>query len=79
MREVVERSTQNSKISVDETMKHIGSYILNGLCPSPQIEMRFDSQVKNSTNGNDVYNKAFESRTARQYKEFKTFLLYKIM
>ena len=30
--------------SVDEIMKHISIYMINGLCPSPQVEMKFDSQ-----------------------------------
>ena len=40
-------------------MKHIGIYMLNGLYPGNRIEMKFDSQVKNPTNGNDIHNKEF--------------------
>ena len=31
------------EFSVDEIMQHLGVYILNGLSPSPQVEMKFDS------------------------------------
>ena len=39
------------EFSVDEIMQHLGVYILNGLSPSPQVKMKFDSQKKNPTNG----------------------------
>ena len=39
------------ELSVDEIMQHLGDYILNGLSPSPQVEMNFDPQKKNPTNG----------------------------
>ena len=35
--------------------------ILNGLSPSPQVEMKFDLQKKNPTNGSDFCFKAFGS------------------
>ena len=41
------------EFSVNEIMQHIGVYILNGLSPSPQVEMKFDLQKKNRTNGSD--------------------------
>ena len=41
------------EFSVDEIIQHLGVYILNGLSPSPQVEMKFDSQKKNPTNGSD--------------------------
>ena len=41
-------------LSVDEIMRHIGIYMINGLCPSTQVEMKFDSQERNPTNGNDI-------------------------
>ena len=54
-------------------MQHLGVYILNGLSPSPQVEMKFDLQNKNRTNGsNFCYNK-FGSCARRRHKEFKAF------
>ena len=41
------------EFSVDEIMQHIGVYIINGLSPSPQVEMKFDFQKKNRMNGSD--------------------------
>ena len=45
------------ELSVDEIMQHLGVYILNGISPSPQVEMNFDSQKNNPTDGsNFCYN-----------------------
>ena len=52
-------------------MQHLGVYILNGLSPSPQFEMKFDSQKNNPTNGSDFCYNAFESCARRMHKEFK--------
>ena len=48
--------------------------MLNGLCPSPQVEMKFDSQERNPTHGNDIYNRLFGTCARRRHKEFKAFL-----
>ena len=55
-------------------MRHIGIYILNGLCPSPQVEMKFYSQERNPTNGNDMCNWVFGTCAGRRHKEFEDFL-----
>ena len=47
------------EFSADEIMQHLGVYILNGLSPSPQVEMKFDLQKKNPKNGSDFCFKAF--------------------
>jgi len=60
--------------SVDETMRHIGLYMLNGLCFSPQVETKFDSQERNQTNSNDMCNRVFGTYARRRHKEFKAFL-----
>ena len=39
------------ELHVDEIMQHLGIYIINGLSPSSQVEMRFDLRKKNPTNG----------------------------
>ena len=54
-------------------MQHLGVYILNGLSPSPQVEMNFDSQKKKPTNGSDFFKKAFGSCTRQRHKEIKAF------
>ena len=52
-------------------MQHLGVYILNGISPSPQAEMKFDSQKKNPMNGRDFCFKAFVLCAIRRNKEFK--------
>ena len=47
--------------SVDEIMQHLGVYIINGIYPSPQVEMKFDSQKKNPKNGRDFCYNSFGS------------------
>ena len=37
-----------------ELMKHIGVYFLQGVSPSPQVEMKFNCQATNPCNGNDM-------------------------
>ena len=54
-------------------MQHLGVYILNGLSPSPQVEMKFDSQKENPTNGRDFCYNASGSCAGRRHKEFKAF------
>ena len=49
------------EFSVDEIMQHLGAYILNGLSPSPQVEMKFDSKKNNPTNGSDFCYNVFGS------------------
>ena len=45
------------EFSTDEIMQHLGVYILNGLSPSPQVEMKFDSQKNNPMNGSGFFSK----------------------
>ena len=60
--------------SVSETMQHIGVYMLNGLSPSPQVLMHFDSQARDPTNENDMCHRVFGTCAKRRHKEFKCFL-----
>ena len=60
-------------MSIDEIMQHLGVYILNGLFPSPKVEMNFDSQKKNPTNGSDFCYNAFGSCARQRHKEFTKF------
>ena len=61
------------EFSVVEIMYHLVVYILNGLPPSPQVDMKFDLQKKNPTNGSNFCYNAFGSCARRRNKEFKTF------
>ena len=53
---------------VDEIMRHIGIYILNDLSPSPQVEMKFDSQERNPKNVNDICNRVIYTCVRRRHK-----------
>ena len=60
--------------TVDEVMKHIGIYIWNGLSPSPQIDLKFQSSQINEVNGSDLLSQKFGPRASLQHREFKAFL-----
>ena len=59
--------------SVDENMQHIGLYILQGLAPSPQIEMKFQSTKQNEANGNDLVCEVFRKNAAQHHHECISF------
>ena len=46
---------------------------MNGLSPSPQITIRFNTQEKDPINGNDFVASAFGANAARRHREFKAF------
>ena len=60
--------------TVDEVMKHIGKSILNGLSPSPQTDMKFQSSQINEVNESDILSQKFGPRAALQHHDFKAFL-----
>ena len=51
-------------------MKHIGTYRLNELLPTPQVDNKYNLQVKKKRNGNGVYNKAFGTCDTERHKDF---------
>ena len=58
-------------------MSHIGLYLLQGLSPSQQVEMKFHSQAGDPVNGNDFVHSSFggkPSNSKRRHKHFKCFL-----
>jgi Transposase IS4/SAP domain len=59
--------------SVDEVKKHLGLYILNGLSPSPRVEMKFNPQSTDEVNGNDFVFRSFGTNALRRHKHFKAF------
>ena len=56
-------------------MAHLGLYMLNGIAPSPQVEMKFESQRDNPTNGNDLCHNIFggKSKGIDRHKQFKRY------
>jgi hypothetical protein len=46
-------------------------YLLNGLSPSPQIKMKFKSQVEDPINGSDICHRIFGKNAEKRHKHFK--------
>lgn len=59
--------------TVNEVMQHIGLYILHGIAPSPQIEMKLESSQMNLANGNDFCFSSFGSNAKLRHKHFKLY------
>ena len=62
--------------STDELMKHIGIYLLQALSPSPQVEMKFHSQVEDPVNGSDLVHRSFGGiawKSEKRHRHFKAF------
>jgi len=65
-----------TQFTLEELMRHVGLYLLQGLSPSPQIEMKFTSQHEDPVNGNDFVHTSFGgnvSRSRRRHRHFKSF------
>ena len=61
---------------INEFRRHLGLYLLQALSPSPQIEMKFQSQTNDPVNGNDMVHEAFGGcpwKAERRHKHFKCF------
>ena len=59
--------------TLKETRSFLGLHILQGLSPSPSIDMKFSSQEEDPVNGNDMCHKVFGKNGRTRYKEFKCF------
>ena len=61
----------------EEIRQHFALYILHGLSPPPQIEIKFHTQEQDKLNGNDFTANTLSSNpctTTRRHKMFKAFL-----
>ena len=69
------KGSQIKNFEINEVMAHLGLYILNGIAPSPQVEMKFESQRENPANGNDLCHNVFggKSKGNARHREFKTY------
>ena len=56
-----------------EMMAHLGMYLLHGISPTPQIEMKLISSLDEPLNGSNICNKIFGRAGMTRHKEFKTF------
>ena len=57
----------------EEIIAHLGLYLLHGISPAPQIEIKFQSSFDDPVNGSDLCSQVFERVGVTRYKEFKTF------
>ena len=57
-----------------ELRQHIGVYILQGIAPSPRINMKFHRQSDNCANGNDFITRSLGPNATRRHLHFKRFL-----
>ena len=60
--------------SIDEFIRYFGLYMLNGLNPSPQISRKFNSQLEDPVQVNDMCHNDFSPNAAEQHVDFKGFL-----
>ena len=61
---------------INDFKRHLGLYLLQALSPSPQIDMKFQSQAADPVNGNDMVHEAFGGcawKAERRHKHFKCF------
>jgi hypothetical protein len=70
----IRRSKAVKPFTVDEVMKHFGLFMLNGLNPSPNITNKFNSQLEDPVQGNDMCNMAFGLNAVERLVDFKRFL-----
>ena len=57
----------------DELMQHLSLYLLHGISPSPQIEMKFTDQNTDPVSGSTLCNRIFGKQGVTRHKEFKAF------
>ena len=51
-----------------EMMVHLGVYLLHGISPAPQIEMKFISSLDDPVNGSNICNEIFGRAGATRQK-----------
>jgi len=60
--------------SITDLTRHLGMYTLNGISPTPQVELKFGRQLEDPVNGNDMYHEVFSGKEGvRKHREFKAF------
>jgi hypothetical protein len=57
--------------SPQEIKGFLGFYVLHGLTPSPQVKMKFKSQLEDLVCGNDVCHSVFGKNAEKRHKHFK--------
>jgi len=59
--------------SKDEMMSHLSLYLLHGISPSPQIDMKFKPASEDPINGSDLCFSVFGKNGSMRHREFKSF------
>ena len=59
--------------TIIELQQHLGLYILNGLCPSPQVSLKFQHPIDNPVNGSLLVHDSFQNNPQRRHRHFKRF------
>lgn len=67
-------SFKDNPFTPSEIERHIGLYFLNGLSPSPSVDMKFKNQTDDPVNGNDMVHRIFGPNAEQRHKIFKAFL-----
>ena len=62
-----------TRFTTNELRKHLGVYIFHGLCPSPEIGMKFRGQRVDDVNGNDFVARCIGPNALRRHKHFRHF------
>ncbi len=59
--------------AMHEIRQHIGLYVLNGLNPSPGVELKFRSSAQDELHGSDFVRNSFKPNAERRHPMFKAF------
>jgi len=57
----------------EDTKKFIGLLMLHGLAPSPRISFKFQDQITDPVNGNDLVKESFGKNAEKKYKMWRLF------
>ena len=58
--------------------KHLGVYIVHGLSPTQEFNMKFQSQSEDNINGNDFVKRCIGPAAVRRHKHFRRFFCHSI-
>ena len=57
----------------EDLRKHLGVYIVHGLSPTPELNMKFQSQAEDDIHGNDFVKRCLGPAAVRRHKHFRCF------
>ena len=62
------------EFSTNEIRQGFGLYLLQGLCTSPRVELKFCSQQQDKVHSNDFVYRSFGRGAERRHRHFEVFL-----